>query len=64
MVARSGIGPWELKQEGDKYYGRGTADNKGQHSVNMAALQTVLDERGKLGRRPEAAGGGDQAGRF
>jgi acetylornithine deacetylase/succinyl-diaminopimelate desuccinylase-like protein len=46
---RTGIGPWQLKQEGDKYYGRGTADNKGQHSVNMAAMQTVLDERGKLG---------------
>ena len=43
---RAGIGPWQLKQEGDKYYGRGTADNKGQHSVNMAAMQTVLDERG------------------
>lgn len=46
---RTGIGPWQLKQEGDKYFGRGTADNKGQHSVNMAAMQTVLDERGKLG---------------
>ncbi len=46
---RAGIEPWKLKQEGDRYYGRGTADNKGQHSVNMAALQTVLDERGKLG---------------
>ena len=46
---RTGIEPWRLKQEGDKYFGRGTADNKGQHSVNMAAIQTVLDERGKLG---------------
>ena len=46
---RSGIEPWKLKQEGDRYYGRGTADNKGQHSVNMAALETVLAERGKLG---------------
>jgi acetylornithine deacetylase/succinyl-diaminopimelate desuccinylase-like protein len=46
---RAGIGPWQLKQEGDRYYGRGTADNKGQHSVNMAAMQTVLTERGKLG---------------
>ena len=46
---RAGIEPWKLKQEGDRYYGRGTADNKGQHSVNMAAMQTVLDERGKLG---------------
>ena len=46
---RSGIEPWQLKQEGDKYYGRGTADNKGQHSVNMAAMETVIAERGKLG---------------
>ena len=46
---RDGIGPWQLKQEGDKYYGRGTADNKGQHSVNMAALEVVLQERGHLG---------------
>ena len=44
-----GIEPWLLKQEGDRYYGRGTADNKGQHSVNMAAMQTVIAERGKLG---------------
>jgi acetylornithine deacetylase/succinyl-diaminopimelate desuccinylase-like protein len=46
---RAGIEPWKLKQEGDKYYGRGTADNKGQHSVNMAAMETVLAERGNLG---------------
>ncbi len=46
---RDGIGPWQLKQEGDRYYGRGTADNKGQHSVNMAALDIVLQERGQLG---------------
>ncbi|HTE14297.1 MAG TPA: M20 family metallopeptidase, partial [Burkholderiales bacterium] len=46
---RAGIEPWMLKQEGDKYYGRGTADNKGQHSVNMAAMETVIAERGKLG---------------
>ena len=46
---RAGIAPWTLKQEGDRYYGRGTADNKGQHSVNMAAMETVIAERGKLG---------------
>jgi len=46
---RSGITPWTLKQEGEKYYGRGTADNKAQHSINMAALKTVIAERGKLG---------------
>ena len=28
---RDGIEPWEMKKEGDRWYGRGTADNKGQH---------------------------------
>ena len=46
---RSGLAPWALKQDGDRLYGRGTADNKGQHSVNMAALATVIAERGRLG---------------
>jgi acetylornithine deacetylase/succinyl-diaminopimelate desuccinylase-like protein len=46
---RGGLAPWVLKQEGDRLYGRGTADNKGQHSVNMAALATVIAERGRLG---------------
>lgn len=46
---RTGLAPWTLTQEGDKYYGRGTADNKGQHSVNLAAIEAVLQERGRLG---------------
>ena len=46
---RSGLDPWILTKEGNRYYGRGSADNKGQHSINMAALATVLKERGKLG---------------
>ena len=46
---RDGLSPWELKQEGERYYGRGSADNKGQHSVNFAALASVLAERGRLG---------------
>lgn len=47
---RSGLKPWEIVVEGDRWYGRGTADNKGQHSVNFAALAAVLDARnGKLG---------------
>jgi acetylornithine deacetylase/succinyl-diaminopimelate desuccinylase-like protein len=46
---RTGLNPWTLTNEGDRYYGRGSADNKGQHSINMAALATVLKERGKLG---------------
>ena len=45
----SGRSPWTLARDGDRYYGRGTADNKAQHSVNMAALATVIGERGCLG---------------
>src|SRR6266851_322170 len=30
-------------------YGRGTADNKGQHTINLAALDCVLKTRGRLG---------------
>ena len=46
---RDGLDPWVLKQEGDRYYGRGTADNKVQHSIVMAALAAVLAERGSHG---------------
>ncbi|CAB3792394.1 Succinyl-diaminopimelate desuccinylase [Paraburkholderia caffeinitolerans] len=47
---REGLAPWTITVEGDRWYGRGTADNKGQHSVNFAALAAVLDARGgKLG---------------
>ena len=41
-----GEGPWVTARDGDRLYGRGTADNKGQHSINMAALKSVMDERG------------------
>jgi acetylornithine deacetylase/succinyl-diaminopimelate desuccinylase-like protein len=46
---RQGLSPWEIKQEGERLYGRGTADNKGQHTINIAALARVLEERGRLG---------------
>jgi acetylornithine deacetylase/succinyl-diaminopimelate desuccinylase-like protein len=47
---RSGLDPWQVTVDGDRWYGRGTADNKGQHSVNFAALGAVIDaRRGKLG---------------
>ncbi|MCY7387812.1 MAG: M20 family metallopeptidase [Burkholderiales bacterium] len=46
---RTGIAPWTLTEEGDKLFGRGTADNKGQHTINIGALQSVLKARGKLG---------------
>jgi acetylornithine deacetylase/succinyl-diaminopimelate desuccinylase-like protein len=44
-----GQGPWQLAQDGERWYGRGTADNKGQHSINIAALAQVLHTRDKLG---------------
>ena len=47
---RAGLDPWRLTEEGDRWYGRGSADNKGQHAVNLSALEAVLAERGgKLG---------------
>lgn len=44
-----GAGPWELAIDGDRWYGRGTADNKGQHTINQAAMRHVLETRGALG---------------
>ena len=46
---RDGLAPWTLVAEGERWYGRGTADNKGQHSINLAALGLVLAARGHLG---------------
>jgi acetylornithine deacetylase/succinyl-diaminopimelate desuccinylase-like protein len=44
-----GLSPWVVSVEGERIYGRGTADNKGQHGINIAALAAVLAERGRLG---------------
>lgn len=44
----SGLSPWRLQVDGDRIYGRGTADNKGQHTINLAALEHVLAERGAV----------------
>src|SRR5204863_844661 len=46
---RTGLGPWAVKVEGERIYGRGTADNKVQHTINLAAIEAVLRTRGKLG---------------
>jgi len=43
---RDGLDPWRLTEEGDRWYGRGSADNKGQHCVNLAALEQVYHARG------------------
>ena len=46
---RTGLSPWKVTREGDRLYGRGTADNKGQHTINLAAMDAVLKKRGRLG---------------
>ena len=43
---RNGLAPWTLVAEGDRWYGRGTADNKGQHTINLAGLEAALNARG------------------
>src|SRR5919112_6486465 len=44
-----GLSPWSLAERGERWYGRGVVDNKGQHSINIAALKAVLETRGSLG---------------
>jgi len=46
---RDGRDPWLLDVAGCRIYGRGVADNKGQHTVNLEALAAVIEERGRLG---------------
>ncbi|KRR04866.1 M20 family metallopeptidase [Bradyrhizobium valentinum] len=47
---RDNLDPWKTTIRGDRVYGRGTADNKGQHSINISALRAVRQTRGgKLG---------------
>jgi acetylornithine deacetylase/succinyl-diaminopimelate desuccinylase-like protein len=41
--------PWTLTADGDRWYGRGSADNKGQHLINLTALRLLLAEQGSLG---------------
>ena len=46
---KDGLSPWELTEQDGRWYGRGIADNKGQHSVNLQALANVITLRGCLG---------------
>ena len=41
--------PWTLTADGPVWYGRGTADNKGQHWVAISALRSIIETRGYLG---------------
>jgi hypothetical protein len=43
---RDNLNPWRTTTSGDRVYGRGTADNKGQHSINLSALRAVREARG------------------
>jgi acetylornithine deacetylase/succinyl-diaminopimelate desuccinylase-like protein len=45
----AGLSPWRLTERDGRLYGRGVADNKGQHAINLSALAMVLAERGRLG---------------
>src|SRR3954452_19166364 len=46
---QSGLSRCDLTEKHGRYYGRGVVDNKGQHTINIAAQAAVLAERGKLG---------------
>jgi acetylornithine deacetylase/succinyl-diaminopimelate desuccinylase-like protein len=43
---RDNLDPWQLTTSGNRVYGRGSADNKGQHSINLSALRAVREARG------------------
>ena len=43
---RDNFNPWRTTTSGNRVYGRGTADNKGQHSINLSALRAVREARG------------------
>ena len=43
---RDNLDPWRTTKVDDRVYGRGTADNKGQHSINLSALRAVHEARG------------------
>ncbi|MGA7327513.1 MAG: M20 family metallopeptidase [Rhodomicrobium sp.] len=46
---KEGLSPWSLTEVDGHWFGRGVADNKGQHSINFAAMRAVLETRGYLG---------------
>ena len=46
---REGLSPWRLTERDGRWYGRGVADNKGQHSINLQAMANVLKVHARLG---------------
>jgi acetylornithine deacetylase/succinyl-diaminopimelate desuccinylase-like protein len=43
---KNDLDPWRATKVGNRIYGRGTADNKGQHSILLSALRAVHEARG------------------
>ena len=39
---REGLKPWTLTREQDRWYGRGCADNKGQHLAHLNAVEAYI----------------------
>ena len=46
---KSGLDPWRLKVDGDRIYGRGVVDNKGQHLLAIDAMRALIEAQGRLG---------------
>ncbi|MBE9640501.1 M20 family metallopeptidase [Salipiger mangrovisoli] len=46
---REGLEPFVLTEVGDRLYGRGAADNKVQHLINLRAMAALIETQGKLG---------------
>ena len=46
---RPNLNPWRVSVEGERIYGRGVADNKGQHLIALESLRAVIGTRGRLG---------------
>lgn len=45
----AGLAPYVVTEQGDRIFGRGTADNKAQHLVNIRALAALIATQGCLG---------------
>ncbi len=46
---KEGRNPFVLDDAGDRWFGRGVADNKGQHLTGILAMASVIATRGQLG---------------
>src|SRR3546814_12265107 len=53
---RSGLSPWRVQRDGDRLYGRGTADSKGQPTIHKLA-DRKRGEYGKSGAMRVEIGG-------